>query len=138
MTANIGHRQIEHTADLALEIWAPTEVELLVEAARAVVALITEGRTPLAAANRTIHIDAIDPEDRLVQWLNEIMRLALMEGFLFVDAQLSLPDPHLHAEIRGAEQSWEQLRTELKSATYHDLTLRTEPGACFARLVIDV
>ena len=30
-----GHRQIEHTADLALEVWAPSEEELLEEAAQA-------------------------------------------------------------------------------------------------------
>ena len=38
-----GHCQLEHPADLVLEFWAPSEAELLVEAAQALVEVLTEG-----------------------------------------------------------------------------------------------
>jgi hypothetical protein len=38
-----GHRSVEHTADLAVELWASDEPALLVEGARALVGARIEG-----------------------------------------------------------------------------------------------
>ena len=41
-----GHRQLEHTADLCIEAWGPSEAAMLAEAARALVAWISEEAAP--------------------------------------------------------------------------------------------
>jgi SHS2 domain-containing protein len=134
-----GHRQVDHTADLALELWAPTEEDLLIEGARAVVDIMTEGAAIGAEARRHVVIDAVDPQDRLVQWLNEIIYAAVVDGFLFAAAdRLTLAGGQLEAELVGEAGALQRVAGELKSATYHDLALDQRDGRWQARVVIDV
>ena len=129
-----GHRQIEHTADLALEVWAPTQEQLFEEAAQALVEIMTEG-APIEGrqSERAIELECIDREDRLVRWLNEVIFLAVNSGFVLQSAELRLDgDDRLSAKIRGVEG--DLISAELKSVTYHELVL--EDG--FARFVVDV
>jgi len=127
-----GHRQIEHTADLALEVWADSHEELFEEAAQALVEIMTEGALVEGDSEKSVELECFDREDRLVRWLNEVIFLAVSSGFLLQSAELRLEgDTRLSAKIRGAEA---EISAELKSVTYHDLVL--EDG--FARFVIDV
>lgn len=135
-----GHRWLEHTADLALRVWADDEPGLLEEAARALVAAVTEGGDATGPdAARDVQIDAIDPEDRLVRWLNEVLFLATVEGFLVASAELQLPSPGgLRGRVRGCVAGPEAVRAEIKSATYHALSLQHEPDGVVAHVVLDV
>ena len=133
-----GHRQVEHTADLAFEIWAPTEEALLDEAARALTQVMTSGAPVEGAAERRLELSALDAEDRLVRWMNEILWLATGCGFLVCDAHVALSESNLTATLKGEERAGERIRSELKSVTYHDLELVVRPGRCRARVVIDV
>lgn len=137
-----GHRQVDHTADLALELWAPSEEDLLIEAARAVVEIMTEGAAIGAEARRHVVLEPVDGEDRLVQWLNEIIYAAVVDGFLFAAAdRLTLgagAGGRLEAELVGEARAHDRIAGELKSATYHDLELGQESGQWRARIVIDV
>jgi len=134
-----GHRQLDHTADLALELWAPTEAELLEEGAQALIALLTEDAQVGAKVERALHIDAVDPTDRLVRWLNEVLYLAISEGFLVAEADLVLHETGLDARVRGQDDGSASLRAEIKSVTYHDLVLtRRDDGSWSARVVMDV
>lgn len=134
-----GHRQLEHTADLALALWAPSETALLEEGARAVVELMTAGHRPEPRASRHVRLEVLDAEDRLVQWLNEIIYLATAEGFLFASAELHTSEGGLEAEVSGEADAADRIATELKSVTYHDLELRKDrEGTWHGRVVIDV
>lgn len=132
-----GHRQIEHTADLALEVWAPNPEELLEEAAQALVEIMTEGasiESHSEGPERTIELESFDAEDRLVRWLNEVIFLAVNSGFLLHTAELHLDgETRLSAKIRGVEKK-DLVTAELKSVTYHELIVEER----FARFVIDV
>lgn len=134
-----GYRLGDHTADLLLELWAPTEEALLVAGARAVVDLLVEGNPIAASMSRELAIaGAIDREDRLVRWLNEVLALAVLEGFLVADAEIRLEGRGLVAVLRGEADAAGKVRTELKSATYHELAIDHEGGRWSARVVIDV
>lgn len=133
------YRQIEHTADLALEIEAETPEALLVEGARAIVEILTEGAPVRAVDAREVHLAVLDDEDRLVQFLNEVLVLAVVEGYLTAEAELDLRPRALTARLRGEAGAGGRLRAELKSVTYHDLFLGQLPdGRWQARIVIDV
>ncbi|MGM0576489.1 MAG: archease [Myxococcota bacterium] len=137
--AQRGYRQIEHTADLALELHAPTEQALLAEGARAIVDVLTEGAEVAGEARRTVTLDALDREDRLVQWLNEILVLGVTDGFLYAEGTPTLDgEQGLRAEIRGEDDALERVRAEMKSVTYHDLSLEERDDGWTARVVIDV
>ena len=134
-----GYKTVDHTADVAVEFWAPSEQELLVEGARAVVDLLTEGAKVAETDSRAFELESIDPEDRLVHWLNEVLWLALSEGFLAADASIRLDEGGLGATVRGEAGAGSRITSELKSATYHDLMLGRDPGGGWrARVVIDV
>jgi SHS2 domain-containing protein len=131
---------------LAVELWAPDEAALLIEGARALVELLTEGAVIRAASERTLELSAIDPEDRLVRWLAEVLYLAAVEGFLVNDASLelsgalpgALPGASLRGTVRGQADAAALLRTEIKAVTYHDLRLERGPAGVRARVVFDV
>ena len=133
-----GYKQIDHTADLALEIWAPSEEALLAEAARAVVAIMTEDRDIASRAVQLIELESVDREDRLVQWVNEIIYLGVTRGFLVAKADLDLQTNGLRATVAGEPDAAEHVAGELKSATYHHLAIEERGDTWWARLIIDV
>lgn len=136
-----GWRPLDHTADLALEVHAATEEDLLEEAGCALVAVMTASAAPAPPetwGERRVTLDSLDPADRLVRWLNEVIYLAVSEGFLVRRAAITLRADGLDARARGETDAGERLATELKSATYHDLYLAREEGGWRARFVVDV
>ena len=133
-----GYRQVDHTADLALELWAGSEEALLGVGARAIVAVLTEDADVSGSDERLVELDTVDAEDRLVQWLNEIIVAAIVDGFLTTSADITLRSGGLAATLRGRCDAAELVATELKSATYHDLRLEQRDGAWHAHVVIDV
>ncbi|MFO0635861.1 MAG: archease [Nannocystaceae bacterium] len=137
-----GHRAIEHTADVAFALWADDLPALLLEGARALVELLTEGDSattpPSAVLGRAVSIDAIDDEDRLVRWLNEVAWWAADEGFLVADATLQPTPEGLRGEARG-ELAPGRVVAEIKSATYHGLQItRDDDGRLHATVCLDV
>jgi SHS2 domain-containing protein len=133
-----GHRQIEHTADLAFELWGADLGELLHEGARAVVEVLTGDRPPTGEDRREIALAAVDDEDRLVRWLNEVLWLALAEGFVVTRAELRATPEGLRGQAIGSADARDSIVTEVKSATYHDLAIVREPDRLVARVVMDV
>lgn len=133
-----GHRQVEHTADLALEIWAASEEDVLEEGLLALVGILTGGARIAPSQSRKVEIEALDPEDRLVRWLNEVLYLATVERFLACEAQIELTERGIRAELRGEAERSARLETEVKSVTYHGLSLSRQDGRLIARVVLDV
>ena len=131
-----GYQQVEHTADLALSIWAPDYGALLEQGACALVDIMTEGALIDGQLEREVAIEAMDREDLLVQWLNEVIFLAVTERFTVARAELQLDGARLTGRLFGAEGA--ELKGELKSATYHGLELTEQDGAARAFVVIDV
>jgi SHS2 domain-containing protein len=133
-----GHRQLEHTADLALELWGPSEEALLREGLFALVAILTDGATIPRQHDREVELEALDPEDRLVRWLNELLYMATVSGFVPADAELTLTGRGLRAVIVGTSDGHALLTTEIKSATYHGVAVVHERDRVTARVILDV
>ena len=73
-----GYREISHTADWALQVWAPDLSGLLVQAARGMTALLD---LQLAEAPRLEHLltlDAADPESLRAKWTDADGRAELI------------------------------------------------------------
>jgi SHS2 domain-containing protein len=136
---NTGHRFLDHTADVALEIWAPSRQRLLEHAACVVIGLLTEGSPIVPDADRVVHLVGLDDEDLLVRWINELLWLATGEGFVTASAKVSACGHELHADLRGRRDAGHLVVSEIKSATYHGLRLAQEPdGRWLGRVVLDV
>jgi SHS2 domain-containing protein len=133
-----GHRELEHPSDLVLQFWAPSERELLVEAARALVEVLTGAAVVAPEREREIVLESLDSGDRLVRWLNEVLLLATVDGFVLCDADIELRPGGLSARVRGQAGAHDLVRTELKSVTYHDLQLGPRAGRFVGRVTVDV
>lgn len=132
-----GYQLLEHTADVALRVWAPTEEELLQEGARALVVLLTEGSPVAVTGSRRVELECLDSPDRFVRWLNEVLYLAVVDGFLLARARLELAPERLVAELDGELDGLDRIAQELKSVTYHALVVEQRGDRWVAEVVID-
>ncbi len=133
-----GAREVEHTADLALELWGPSEPAMLNVGGTAVTDLLTDGAELSATEVRAVNLDAVDAEDRLVRWLNEVLYWASVEGFLVARCELRVTEEGLVGRAFGQENAAGLLKTEIKAATYHDLRVVVDTEQVLARVVLDV
>lgn len=82
------YREIEHTADRALEVWGRELPDLFVGSARGMYSLMGDLNGLLAEDWRAIQLEAWDRETLLVDWLNELLFLTEMEGWLLAECRI--------------------------------------------------
>jgi len=133
-----GYRALEHTADVALLFWADEPRGIFQAAQEAVMEELTEGHKLKELSQRSLSVEALDLEDLLVRWINELLLLAICDGFLCARAELLLSERSLEAQLFGQEEGYELIHNELKSATYHDLSFEPSERGFEARVIIDV
>ncbi|MBI4521387.1 MAG: archease [Gemmatimonadetes bacterium] len=132
-----GVRQIEHTADVGIEVEAPERGELLRRAALGMTALILEA-PPSPIEERTLELTAADLPSLLMAWLRELLYWHEVEGFAFADAAfLEISDMHLRAAVRGGPDPVTPAR-EIKGVTYHNLVAQPRGDGWYARVIFDV
>ena len=128
----------DHTSEVRLRLHAPTLASLFEEAARALAELmLEEAETPAVPQEVTVALHARDREALLSDWLNELVFLSETRRCVYTDAQvLRVSDTSLEAVVRGVPPR--VLRTAVKAATLHDLSVRELPGGYTATVVLDV
>jgi SHS2 domain-containing protein len=131
------YREVDHTADWALHVWAPTLEALFVEAARGMYALAGAQAKPGAVVRRRVELAAEDHEALLVAWLQELLYFTESEELAFTDYHVARLDAtHLRAEVEGGPG--ERLEKAIKAVTYHNLSLRRTADGYETTLVFDV
>ncbi len=132
-----GFREREHTADWALEVWAPDFPELLRQAARGLEALsgvtVDAGAPP---AREAVEVPAEDAETALVEFLNELLFLRDTRGRWFRPERLTWDGQAVRGTLVGFPLK--QVEKEVKAATYHNLRVRRTPEGWRAVVVLDV
>ena len=135
-TETAGFREIEHTADWELQVWAPDLQALLEQAARGMYAL---SGARLESRPRQIYLlemEASDPESLLVTFLSELLYYGEQEGLGFDSYQLHLDGNTLRAELGGAPL--DTIDKEIKAVTYHNLDIHEGPHGLEVKIVFDV
>ena len=135
------YRQLSHTADLAWRLWGQDLPELFENAGRALSATLTDRRYLRRRATRTVHLTASDRESLLVDWLNHLLYLFDIDGFLGRDFQVeSLTSGGLKARVTG--ETFDPARhpslTGVKAATFHQLSIVPVQDGWEATVVLDL
>lgn len=131
------YREVDHTADWALHVWARTIEELFAEAARGMVALTGAQAQPGAAACRRVELAAEDHESLLVAWLQELLYYTESEALVFTAFHVEhLDSTHLWAEVEGAPA--DEPGKAIKAVTYHNLKISRTADGYETTLVFDV
>jgi SHS2 domain-containing protein len=135
----VVYRWVDHTAELELQLEAPTEEAVFREALAALGGLLGE-RTDADARDpvrHEVHASAPDLATLLAEWLSELAYLAETQGFvpervdsLSIDSSLDL-----EASVSGRRAEPPHL---IKAVTYHRLEMREGGEGWRARVVLDV
>lgn len=142
-----GVREVEHTADVGIEVEAASLVELFRRAASGMMALIAGEKAawpPVPASEcdteleRVVKLERGDVESLLVHWLRELLYLLEVKGFAYRDAEFAqLDESSLDATVRGTGSAPPQI-CELKGVTYHELGVEHVDGTWRARVIFDI
>ncbi|HOU15511.1 MAG TPA: archease [Anaerolineae bacterium] len=129
-------QEIEHTADLALHLWANDLPDLFATAARGMFTFIAadDGAAPTRAIPVTL--EALDVETLLIDWLNELLYWTEIEGLIFTAFEFERLTPtHLTATAYGKPIT--EYGKYVKAATFHDLAVRATPEGYETEIVFD-
>ena len=117
-------RELDHTADVGLEVDAATFAELV---------------DP--DLHLTVRIDAGDRSELMVSWLSELNYRHQVDGLVFSRFEVvRVTDESLEATVWG-EGIWggrPAVFCELKAGTYHDLSVECSEEGCHARIIFDI
>lgn len=131
------YREIEHTADRALQVWGNKLPDLFVGATRGMYGLMADVDGLVPTHWREVRLDAWDRESLLVDWLNELLFLTETEGLLFVECDIeSLTDTALVARVGGVRAL--PTKAQIKAATFHNLALVRDENGWSTLITFDV
>lgn len=136
-----GHREIEHTADLGFEVWAPDLPELYAESVQALANLCYDRDRVEPRQRRQLEVRGDSPEERMVRWLQEVYLLVEGELWLTADAvDVRVEDGAVGGTLRGEPHDPDRhaIYTEIKAITYHEMEIREQDGTWTTTVIIDV
>jgi SHS2 domain-containing protein len=130
------HRFEDHTAEVKLVVEAETLAALFEETALALAELMS---TAILPATSTIHVtvESSDRDALLVDWIDELVYRSEIDKRIYAHAKIRrVTDRAIEAEIGGFEPP--AIRTAVKAATMHDLSVTDTREGVSARVVLDV
>jgi SHS2 domain-containing protein len=137
--AGAEHSFEEHTGEVRLEVVAASCEELFAEAGRALAELML-GETPEVlelSPEQVVEVSAGDRAALLVEWLNELVYLSETCKQVFTRVRVErVDDTHLRARVAGVAP--ETLKTAVKAATLHRVSVEPTEGKWRATVVLDV
>jgi SHS2 domain-containing protein len=131
-----GYREIEHTADWELEVWAPDLRGLLEQAARGMYALSGLSFKQTQPERRELELLAEDAEGLLVVFLGELLHFIEQDNLAFDEFQIKLAGYALHGVLTGSQV--QKIDKEIKAVTYHNLQVRQSGQGLRVNIVFDV
>ena len=130
---------IEHTADIGLIAYGQSLSEAFANAAYGLFSIIAELKTVKEIESRQLELNEEDSEALLFEWLNRLIYLFDVEMLLLKRFDIRDFDGRgLKAICYGEkyDPSRHQLKTGVKSATYH--MLKMDRGKNQVRVIFDV
>jgi len=135
------YREIEHTADLGVEVTAADLPALFASAGEALYALIADPETIESREEISIAATGDNPEDLLHAWLCELLALFNIQGFVGKRCEVAcLENGQVRGRVGGEKLDLKRhaFHTEIKGVTYHEFKVWQEAGAWHARVIFDV
>ena len=129
-------QEIEHTADLALHLWATDLPDLFATAAQGMLALFVEADDAATVETVDLTLTALDVETLLIDWLNELLYFVEVQGIAFTAFEFAALTPTaLTATLRGGPVR--AYTGYVKAATFHDLRVLATPEGYETEIVFD-
>lgn len=125
------YRDLDHMTDAFIEVTGGTLDEAFENAGISVMDTIVDVSTVEGKTDRKIEITADDSKSLLYSWLEEMIILAITDGFVGKTFDVKITRNgryHLVANIGGEEINFEKhhFKMEIKAPTYHLMEIREE------------
>lgn len=136
-----GHEFLDHTADVAVRVWAPELRALFEQAAAAFVELMVDPATVRPAQGRAVEVAGETHEELLVAWLSEVLFAFDADGFAPARAAVErLGEGRLRGRLWGErlDPARHEVRTLVKAVTYHNLAIERSARGFEVTIVFDV
>ena len=133
-----GHwRELDHTADLAIQVYGSDLEELFTVSAQGLFALAFEPGSRQATRQFTVKLSAPDVETLLIDWLNELLYLsekhnAFFSGFNFH----AINTTSLSAGVEAV--SIHSIKQYIKAATFHNIVITQQSDGFHTEVVFDI
>ncbi|MBW8012243.1 MAG: archease [Chloroflexi bacterium] len=131
-----GYREIDHTADWALHVWAHDLESLFGQAALGMYALAETVLQTEPRITRRIKIETRDLESLIVGFLNELLFISEQDIYGFDTFDISVKKYKLSGEISGSQIISQ--KKEIKAVTYHALEIKHSKNGFEVQIVFDV
>lgn len=137
-----GFRYLDHPSDIGVEVEGESMEDLFLIATQAMLSVISdrdkaEGEEEVA--KREIHLEEKSRDELLHSYLSEILWLVFQEGFFPVEIEIdSIGENSIDAVLSGVSINQEDMKSEIKAVTYHQLKIQLENGKLFTRIIFDV
>ena len=131
-------REIEHTADLGVEVIAATFPALLAASGEALFALIADPRDIHLREEISVCATGDEPEELLHAWLCELLARFNIESFVGKKCSIGqITTDRVDGTIGGEklDLNRHRFRTEIKGVTYHEFRVWQEDGLWRARVI---
>ncbi|HEX9879837.1 MAG TPA: archease [Candidatus Binatia bacterium] len=134
-------REIEHTADLGIEVEGGDLPELFMVAGQALFGLMADRRGIRAKEKIAVAASGDGWEELLHSWLCELLAQFNLNGFIGRDCKIKkIESGRVEGEVRGEQLDLKRhhFYTEIKGVTYHDLKVWRRGQRWCARVIFDV
>lgn len=140
------YRPLDHTADIGVELEAPSREALFEEALQAFTDAVTVLEKVEPATERRIELAAQIPEDLLVLFLEELLYLFEVDGLLFRRTRVEIEEAttgeglSLAAVLEGEpyDPAKHPIKVLVKGVTYHRLAAEPRGGGWYGRVIFDI
>lgn len=130
------HRILPHTADVALEAWAPDQESCVAEAVRALVETFADAATAIPRQTEAVRFDEADGEELLVRVLEEVIYQEEVHGWVPVDVSVRDREARF-AVVPVTEVS--AAGSVPKAISRHELRFgRAEDGLWHCHVIVDI
>jgi SHS2 domain-containing protein len=142
MTETEGtYRFLDHTADVQVECRASTLDGLFAAAARSLYEIALQSVHDQKDESCEIELltEGMPDEEILIAWLQELLYLLDTRHFVAVTFDFGTRGgDRICVSLRGYRHDPHERATEIKAATYHDLSLEKQDGVYIALVIFDL
>jgi SHS2 domain-containing protein len=143
MVGYMPFREIEHTADAGMEVWAGNLEELFLDAAQGLLHFSLNMPLAPGATGFRFTLDANDYNDLLVAFLSEVNFYLTVRGRALWPIHIvaiSGGDAGCRIECASGDISIPDARLlrEIKSVTYHQLDITVRNGIYHTKIIFDL
>ena len=131
-----GYKEVIHTADWGLHIWAPNMARLLVQAARGMYALLEIHPGSGELVRVPVALGYESQEGLLVTFLSELLHYLEENHLVFEAFDLALDGRQVTGQLQGRVSGLPV--KEIKAVTYHNLEVVYTRQGCATTIVFDV